>query len=127
MMINDPEMKQCPICHQDWGAHAKNCKYYSRPQVMLRNECDPIWLLVPMENETGLTRKGNAMYWYAVFSLDGRETGIRAFAYNGRDEAIAVARGWLSESWAAATLVSCEPDPLTRMATVDRKGRVVDL
>ena len=32
MMINDPQLAGCPNCHKAWGAHAKNCQYYSRPQ-----------------------------------------------------------------------------------------------
>lgn len=31
-MINDPQMQRCPICHRGWLEHAKDCKYYSRPQ-----------------------------------------------------------------------------------------------
>jgi len=47
------------------------------------------------------------MFYYVVFQGRSNQVGVRVWSYVGQEEAVAIARGWLTDM--DSPLVSCKP------------------
>ena len=50
------------------------------------------------------------MYYYVIFQARNNQVGVRVWSYKDKEEAVAIARGWLVDM--DCPLVSCEVDTI---------------